>query len=87
MWKSHLWQSTAIGGGGDALVNNSFGNIGYPNGERGQNRFLSHTVDKNQFQVNSRPNSATRSLKPSKANIAENLYDLRKRVLKSKQKK
>lgn len=86
MWKSHLWQSTAIGSGGDALVNNSFGNIGYPNGEWGQNR-LSHTEDKNQFQVNSRPKSETRSLKPSKANIAENLYDLRKRVLKSKQKK
>ena len=79
MWKSHLWQSTEIGGGGNALVSNSFGNTGYPSGERRQNRFLSHTVDKNQFQGNSRPKSETQNLKPSKGNIAENLYDLRKK--------
>lgn len=53
---------------------NNFGNTGYPSGEGRQNRFLSHTVDKNQFQGNSRPKSETQNLKPSKGNIAENLY-------------
>ena len=82
MWKCHIWQSPTIAGGGDALVNNSVGNIGYGNGEWGKNRFLTHMVDKNQFQVNSRPKYQMQSLKPAEGNIAEKLYDLKKRVLK-----
>lgn len=79
MWKSHIRQSPTTGGGGDSPVNNSVGNIGYQSGEWGKKRFLTPMVDKNQFQVNSRPKCQMQSLKPAEENIAENLYDLKKK--------